>query len=58
MLVDFATDSAGRNPYLNIFVDEELIHDHKDINVPRIESFLRQLILISSQSTDLGNRQQ
>jgi pimeloyl-ACP methyl ester carboxylesterase len=48
--------SAGRNPYLNIRVDGELIRDHNDIYDPRIASFIRQLILISSQSQDLERR--
>jgi pimeloyl-ACP methyl ester carboxylesterase len=48
--------SAGRNPYLAIQVDEELIKDHNDISDPRIASFVRQLILISSQSSDLAQR--
>ena len=49
-------NSAGRNPYLNIYVDGELISNHNDIYDPRIESFVRQLILISSQSKDVENR--
>lgn len=49
-------DSAGRNPYLNIRVDGELIPDHNDIYDPRIESFIRQLILVSSQTTQLDER--
>ncbi|WP_404365550.1 hypothetical protein [Marinobacter sp.] len=48
--------SAGRNPYLNIRVDGELIRDHNDIYDPRIASFIRQLILISSQSLDTESR--
>lgn len=48
--------SAGRNPYLNIRVDGELIRDHNDIYDPRIASFIRQLILISSQSLDSDSR--
>ena len=48
--------SAGRNPYLNIRVDGELIRDHNDIYDPRIASFIRQLILISSQSQDEEDR--
>ncbi|OEY67665.1 esterase [Marinobacter sp. X15-166B] len=50
--------SAGRNPYLNIYVDGELISNHNDIYDPRIESFVRQLILIASQSRELADRQQ
>ena len=49
-------NSAGRNPYLNIRVDKNLIPDHNSIYDPRIESFVRQLILISSQSPQLENR--
>jgi len=48
--------SAGRNPYLNVRVDGELIRDHNDIYDPRIASFIRQLILISSQSQDKEDR--
>lgn len=48
--------SAGRNPYLNVRVDGELIRDHNDIYDPRIASFIRQLILISSQSQDTESR--
>ena len=48
--------SAGRNPYLVIRVDKELINDHNDISDPRIASFIRQLILISSQSSDPAER--
>jgi len=48
--------SAGHNPYLNVRVDGELIRDHNDIYDPRIASFIRQLILISSQSQDKEER--
>ena len=48
--------SAGRNPYLNIRVDGELIKDHNDIDDSRIIEFLTQLILISSQSDDPEER--
>jgi hypothetical protein len=50
--------SAGRNPYLVIQVDKELIGDHNDIDDERVASFIRQLILISSQGSDLKERQQ
>lgn len=49
-------NSVGRNPYLNIYVDKELIHDHNDINDPRIETFVRQLILIATQNQQLEKR--
>lgn len=44
--------SAGRNPYLVIRVDKQLIRDHNDIDDPRVIEFINQLILISSQSDD------
>jgi pimeloyl-ACP methyl ester carboxylesterase len=43
-------NSAGRNPFLVIYVDGDLIRDHNDIDDPRIISFIEQLILISAQS--------
>jgi hypothetical protein len=36
--------TAGRNPYLVIRVDGELIHDHNHGD-PRMLSFIRQLVL-------------
>lgn len=50
-------NSAGRNPYLVIRVNEQLIRNHNDIGDPRIASFIRQLILIAGQSEDLQERQ-
>lgn len=50
------TTSAGRNPYLNVRVDGELIKDHNDIDDPRIIEFVTQLILISGQSDDPAQR--
>jgi len=44
--------SAGRNPYLITYVDKHLITDHNDIADPRIIEFIKQLILISTQSPD------
>jgi hypothetical protein len=55
-LLNRTENTAGRNPYLNIRVDKELIKDHNDIDDPRVESFIRQLILISSQSKALDTR--
>ena len=49
-------NSAGRNPYLVIGVDKTLIPDHDSIWDPRIEAFITQLILLSSQSSDLSER--
>lgn len=42
--------SAGRNPYLIVRVDRELIPSHNDISDPRVIEFIKQLILISSQT--------
>jgi len=50
--------SVGRNPYLMVKVDGELIADHNDISDERIACFLRQLILISGQSHDLDARRE
>jgi pimeloyl-ACP methyl ester carboxylesterase len=51
-LLKRTTTSAGRNPYLVIRVDKELIHDHNHIDDPRVIQFVNQLILISGQSED------
>ncbi|MEQ1601132.1 MAG: esterase [Methylophilaceae bacterium] len=40
--------SAGRNPYLVIQVDRNLIANHNDIDDPRIIDFIQQLIFISN----------
>jgi pimeloyl-ACP methyl ester carboxylesterase len=56
-VLERSANSAGRNPYLVIEVDKQLIRDHNDIDDARVASFVRQLILISSQSTDLEERQ-
>ena len=46
------TDSAGRNPYLFIRVDQEIMRDHNDIDDPRLIAFVRQLIQLTSQDPD------
>jgi len=51
-VLERTADSAGRNPYLVIRVDKALIADHNDIDDPRIMSFIRQLILLSTQDRD------
>ena len=43
-----SSSSAGRNPYLVVQVDENLIPNHNDIDDPRVISFLRQIILLAS----------
>lgn len=45
-------DSAGRNPYLMVYVDDAIIRDHNDIDDPRLIEFIEQLILISSQGEE------
>ncbi|MGH8501027.1 MAG: esterase [Gammaproteobacteria bacterium] len=42
--------SAGRNPYLVVRVDKKLIQHHNDILDDSVVDFVRQLILISSQT--------
>jgi len=44
--------SAGRNPYLLTYVDKRLITDPNHIDDPRIIEFVKQLILISTQSPE------
>ncbi len=44
--------SAGRNPYLLVYVDRQLIRDHNDIADPRVIEFVKQLILISTHSPE------
>jgi hypothetical protein len=43
-------NSASRNPFLVVQVDKYLIRDHNDIADPRIIAFIRQVILLASQS--------
>lgn len=52
VMLERTTTSAGRNPYLLTYVDKRLITDHNDIDDPRIIEFVKQLILISTQSPE------
>jgi len=52
VILERSTSSAGRNPYLLTYVDKRLIADHNDIDDPRIIEFVKQLIMISTQSPD------
>ncbi|EAR20680.1 alpha/beta hydrolase [Nitrococcus mobilis] len=52
LMLERTTTSAGRNPYLFAYVDKRLITDHNDIDDPRIIEFIKQLILISTQSPE------
>ncbi|MDA1076419.1 MAG: hypothetical protein O3A63_16930 [Proteobacteria bacterium] len=49
LTLERTANTAGRNPYLSIYVDGELIRGHNDIDDPRIIRFIEQLVLISSQ---------
>ena len=50
--------SAGRDPYLVVSVDPALIPDHNYIWNDKVEEFIAQLVLVSSQSADLEERKQ
>ncbi len=50
VVLERTPNSAGRNPYLVIYVDRRLIHDHNDIDDLRVIEFVKQMILISSHS--------
>lgn len=52
LMLERTTTSSGRNPYLFAYVDKRLIVDHNDIDDPRIIEFIKQLILISTQSPE------
>ena len=52
VMLERTPTSAGRNPYLLTYVDKQLITDHNDIDDPRIIEFVKQLILISTQSPE------
>lgn len=52
VMLERTATSAGRNPYLLTYVDKHLITDHNDIDDPRIIEFVKQLILISTQSPE------
>lgn len=49
-------NTTGRNPYLVIHVDKELLQGHNDLSDPRIEAFITQLILVASQSPSAETR--
>jgi len=52
VMLERTLTSAGRNPYLLTYVDKRLITDHNHIDDPRIIEFVKQLILISTQSPE------
>ncbi|MBI3771957.1 MAG: alpha/beta fold hydrolase [Gammaproteobacteria bacterium] len=53
LILERTPNSAGRNPFLVTYVDKSLIQDHNDIDDPRIINFIKQLILISTQSPQM-----
>lgn len=52
LMLERTATSAGRDPYLLTYVDQRLINGHNDISDPRIIEFIKQLILISTQSPE------
>ena len=52
VMLERSITSAGRNPYLLTYVDKRLITEHNHIDDPRIIEFVKQLILISTQSPE------
>ena len=52
VMLERSFTSAGRNPYLLTYVDKRLITDPNHIDDPRIIEFVKQLILISTQSPE------
>ena len=44
--------SPGRDPYLMVYVDGRLIKNHNHIDDPRIIEFIKQVILISTQTPE------
>lgn len=50
VVLERTANSAGRNPYLVVYVDGRLIQDHNDIDDSRVIEFVKQMILISSHS--------
>lgn len=48
LTLERTSSSAGRNPFLVIRVDKDLIKNHGDISDERIVDFLRQLVLINT----------
>jgi dienelactone hydrolase len=55
-VLERTSNSAGRNPYLNVRVDGQLIPNHDAIWDPRIVAFVGHLILVSGQSRNLTER--
>jgi hypothetical protein len=56
VMLERTTTSAGRNPYLRVYVDKRLIIDHNEIDDPRIIEFIKQMILISTKSMEQTTR--
>ena len=56
LVLERTATSAGRNPYLVVYVDKRLIADHNDIDDPRVVHFIEQLIMISSHTPEQGEQ--
>lgn len=56
LVLERTATSAGRNPYLVVYVDRRLIADHNDIDDPRVIDFIGQLIMISSHTPEQGEQ--
>jgi hypothetical protein len=52
VVLERTATSAGRHPYLLTYVDKLLITDRNELDDPRIIEFVKQLILISTQSPE------
>jgi hypothetical protein len=50
--------TPSRDPYLIVKVDKALIPDHTDIWDSRVQEFLADIILISSQNSNLEQRKE
>ncbi|HEY0665734.1 MAG TPA: esterase [Gallionella sp.] len=52
LTLERSATSAGRNPYLVIKTDDRLITEHNDIDDPRLIEFIKQLVILSTQSDE------
>lgn len=56
LVLERTSTSAGRNPYLVVYVDKDLITDHNDIDDPRVIHFLARLIMLSSRGSEQADK--
>ncbi len=52
LILERTATSAGRNPYLVVSVDKQIIPSHNEIDREELLRFIEQLILISSQGPE------